>query len=271
MKEIDLENLSKTDYNLKFFNYLEQFWLNYKDFNCLNKPKKFDLLLYLNDCEATYTTKDGQKLFAKANDVVYTPMNSEYTVEFYNFKDKNSSTLQINFYVYDYQNEQIKLGNEDVKIFSPVLPLEIKELFQKLGRLSFDLRTPPTQNKAVLFNILNNLNENKHLDKNLPIRAGIDYLHLHYAENPTIATLAKECRISEVYFRRIFKKETGKTPAEYRNKLRLDKAKEYLKYNDISIQEISENLGYSTVSHFIKQFKNNFGLSPLQFRLNNKT
>lgn len=270
MKQISIENLSKTDYNVKYFNYVEQFWLTYTSFNCLNKPKKFDLLLYLNDCEALYTTKNGEKIFAKPNDLVYTPMNSEYNVEFYNFKDKSSSTLQINFFVYDKNNEQIKLCDGDVKVFSPIAPLAIKELFQKISYLSLDVRTPPTQNKAALFNILNLIGGNKPLDnQNSPIRAGIDYLHLRYFENPTITTLAKECLMSEEYFRRIFKKQTGLTPSEYRNKLRLDKSKEYLKYSDISVQEISEKLGYATVSHFIKQFKAKYGLSPLQFRLNN--
>lgn len=268
MKKINIEKLTTTDYNVKFFNYIEQFWKSYKTFNCFNKPKKYDLILYLNDCEAIYTTKSGRKIHAKSNDIVYTPMNSEYSVEFFNFTSEHSSTLQINFFVYDKNYEQIKLCDDDVKIFSPSTPLAIKELFQKIGHLSFDLRTPPTQNKSILFDILNSIANNKPLGtKPSPISAGLDYLHLHYFENPSITMLAKKCYMSNEYFRKIFKKQTGLTPSEYRNKLRLDKSKEYLKYSDISIREISEKLGYSTVSHFIKQFNAKFGLSPLQFRL----
>ena len=270
MKKISIEKLSKTDYDLRFFNFLEHFWTSYTNFNCFNKPKKFDLLIYLNDCDAVYTTKNGQKVYAKSGDVVYTPMNSEYNVDFYNFKSKDSSTLQINFFLFAQDGEQVKLTDKHVKVFTPLVPLAVKELFQKLKLLSLDARTLPTQNKIMMFEIINSLGAEKPLDKNSTlINAGIEYLHLHYLENPSITTLANECHISEEYFRRIFKKVMGASPSEYRNSLRLNKGKEQLKYSDISVQEISENLGYATVSHFIKQFKQEFGISPLQYRLNN--
>ena len=64
----------------------------------------------------------------------------------------------------------------------------------------------------------------------------------------------------------MFKKEFHMTPIEYRNFLRLNKAKQYLEYGEISIQEIANLLGYSTVSHFIKSFKEYYGISPLAYR-----
>lgn len=76
------------------------------------------------------------------------------------------------------------------------------------------------------------------------------------------------CFISEVYFRRLFKKQFGMTPIEYRNQLRLNRARQHLEYSEISIQEISNILGYATVSHFIKAFKDLFGVSPLSYRKN---
>ena len=81
-----------------------------------------------------------------------------------------------------------------------------------------------------------------------------------------ISELAKSCNISEVYFRKLFKKEMGVSPVEYRNRLRLERAKQYLEYGDISVQEISDELGYSTVSHFIKIFREEFGVPPLEYR-----
>jgi AraC-like DNA-binding protein len=85
-------------------------------------------------------------------------------------------------------------------------------------------------------------------------------------ENPSISKLAKLCNISEVYFRKQFKAHVGVSPLEYRNSLRLSRARSYLEYGEISVQEISDTLGYSTVSHFIKEFKNYYGFSPLKYR-----
>ena len=71
--------------------------------------------------------------------------------------------------------------------------------------------------------------------------------------------------------RKEFKIHTGMSPVKYRNLLRLSKARDYIEYGDISVQEISDTLGYSTVSHFIKEFRSHFGMSPLQYKkqLNN--
>ena len=77
--------------------------------------------------------------------------------------------------------------------------------------------------------------------------------------------------MSEVYLRRKFKERMGISPAKYRNELRFDKAISYLKFGDISVQEISDMLGYATVSHFIKEFKRRFGISPLQYRKSDET
>ena len=62
----------------------------------------------------------------------------------------------------------------------------------------------------------------------------------------------------------------GATPVEYRNALRIEKARPYLEYGEISVQEISDMLGYSTVSHFIKEFKKHYGCSPLKYRIISK-
>ena len=94
----------------------------------------------------------------------------------------------------------------------------------------------------------------------------LQYLTEHVEENPSIAKLAELCNISEVYFRKQFKIYMGVTPIEYRNMMRLERARTYLQYGEISVQEISDMLGYSTVSHFIKEFKLRYGYPPLQYR-----
>ena len=72
--------------------------------------------------------------------------------------------------------------------------------------------------------------------------------------------------MSQVYFRKLFRGEFGVSPAAFRNRLRLDRAAKYLEYGQISVQEISDTLGYGTVSHFIKEFRESYGISPAKYR-----
>lgn len=48
--------------------------------------------------------------------------------------------------------------------------------------------------------------------------------------------------------------------------MRINHAKEYLKYSDAPIAEIAERVGIDNVSHFIDLFKNRTGLTPLAYR-----
>ena len=132
---------------------------------------------------------------------------------------------------------------------------------------AYDVIQPVAMKKILLLNILCTL-ASYTIQQNIPKRISdtLNYMSEHIEENPSVKQLADMCNVSEVYFRRQFKKCIGMTPIEYRNIIRLSKARSFLEYGDISIQEISDTLGYSTVSHFIKEFRTHYGSSPLQYR-----
>ena len=100
------------------------------------------------------------------------------------------------------------------------------------------------------------------------IKNGVEYLHQNYDKNFELTLLASQCNISEVYFRRLFKKLLGYSPSEYRIKLRLEKACDYLKFTTIPIQLIAENLGFTDSAYFTKVFKEKYNETPLNYRKN---
>lgn len=63
-----------------------------------------------------------------------------------------------------------------------------------------------------------------------------------------------------------FKRIKGVTPNKYLLKRKLDYAKKLLLTSDKSVLEIAWETGYDSVSHFIKKFKMEFGVTPLRFR-----
>ena len=73
------------------------------------------------------------------------------------------------------------------------------------------------------------------------------------------------CHMSKYHFLRVFKAVTGTTPLDYRNRIRIDFAKELLKNSNFSVSEISENLGYSSLAYFSAAFKKATGFSPTEY------
>jgi len=67
-----------------------------------------------------------------------------------------------------------------------------------------------------------------------------------------------------------FKKYTGKTVTEYLKVVKLDYAGEMLQKSELNVLEISARIGYDSLSHFNRIFKQYAGCSPGQFRRMNR-
>ena len=263
MKQCALEELVKQNFNVVFVNALQQFWQKTKGFRCFGDPKKQNLLLFLDGCRATYTDKTGRSFVANSGDVVYTPIGSEYEAKMSDFESAAAHTVGINFFLTDGAGEEIVLS-DGIHIFRAGGNTSVPLLFHRT--LRYDATQPHLRSRILLLEILGALAIP--FEQSIPnyIASSVEYLAEHIEENPSIGELARRCSISEVYFRKQFQKAMGVSPVEYRNALRLNRARAYLEYGDISVQEISDMLGYATVSHFIKEFRGKYGISPLQYR-----
>ena len=263
MKVIPLNELVKQNFNPVFVNSLKQLWKTTKSFHCEGDPKKHNLLLFLDGCSITYTDKTGKVFRAESGDVVYTPVGSEYRALLSDFITEDSHTLGINFFLLDETGDGL-LFSREILVFHPDSDL-VGDLFRQTLHHS-DEGASLLRQRATLLSIFAALADNTAKEYPSPIDKAMAYLSRHVEQNPSIPTLAALCHMSEVNFRRLFKKRTGVSPAVYRTALRLQRAASYLSYGDVSVLEITDALGYATVSHFIKEFKQKYGLPPLQYR-----
>ena len=87
-----------------------------------------------------------------------------------------------------------------------------------------------------------------------------------YKENRKVDSYAEKIGISAKHLAYVIKKTTGKYPSEWLENYALLEAKKLLRKTDLSIQEISYDLNFSTPSHFGKFFKNQTGMTPKEFR-----
>ena len=99
-----------------------------------------------------------------------------------------------------------------------------------------------------------------------PIRLAQDYVLKHYSDPLTLEKVSEAVGFSASYFSFLFKKETGENFLHYLTRIRMDRAKELLSQTDLSISEISEQVGYNDSNYFTKMFRKETRLSPGQYR-----
>lgn len=88
------------------------------------------------------------------------------------------------------------------------------------------------------------------------------YLENHYEEEITLERLAHDQYISPAYLSKIFKEATGMSPINYLINIRLNRAKELLHHEHLTVKEIASTVGYQDAYHFSKSFKKQFGIAP---------
>ena len=84
-------------------------------------------------------------------------------------------------------------------------------------------------------------------------------------EKITITDIAQKLNMSVSNFSSKFKNEVGISPNIYLRRLKLNEAKNMLKFKNVT--EVSMALGYDNISHFIKLFKKYYGITPKQYFL----
>ena len=87
---------------------------------------------------------------------------------------------------------------------------------------------------------------------------------------PSLKALAYQSAINEFKLKKGFKKLFGNTVFGFLQEYRLIEAKKILTDNEININEVCNMVGYKSVSHFSKIFKDYFGINPIEIRKNQK-
>lgn len=102
-------------------------------------------------------------------------------------------------------------------------------------------------------------------DKDERVIEFINYIHSHYRE-VTLDDMAKEFFLSKQYISKYIKLKSGDNFGDILKRVRMKKAKTFLKNSTMTVESIAEQVGYQNVEHFTRLFKKEYGVTPIQFR-----
>ena len=104
-------------------------------------------------------------------------------------------------------------------------------------------------------------------ERDMGIEPALTYLQENYAKPCPVTELARLCNLSDSHFYARFKRAMGVTPIEYKNRLTISNAERLLiDEPELSIEEVSERMGFSSSTYFRRIFKRMSSLSPRDFR-----
>ncbi|MBL1090597.1 MULTISPECIES: GlxA family transcriptional regulator [Streptomyces] len=99
-----------------------------------------------------------------------------------------------------------------------------------------------------------------------PLRDVQAWVTDHLAEDLTVRVLAERAGMSERNFTRVFRAETGLTPAAYVETVRIEAARALLETTDTTIEAIARACGFGFAETLHRRFKRTLGVTPGQYR-----
>jgi len=262
MNKISLLDLYDKEFSLSFINAIKQNTETLSFFSCNGVPKNKNIFLYLNGCIAEYILKNGKKIKAGNGSFTYAPKGAEYTVSIYPEKGNYADSIGVNFLLFDENGTEFILSDE-ILVFNEN-NVNYKSMFFSL----VDENLSTAKQKSVMYNIFAGLcKQSKNIYKNRYsiISRGISYLETDETLDLSVKEIAAMCNVSEIYFRKLFKRYSGMSPNAFKINAKLNRAKNYLDHG-VPICEISEKLGFISPSYFTKLFKEHFGTTPSRYK-----
>ena len=99
------------------------------------------------------------------------------------------------------------------------------------------------------------------------VARAIGYIRQNYRNGLSVPEVAQVVAMSDSSFYQKFKTVTGTTPLQYQKALRLTEAKDLLTSEKVQVSDVAFAVGYESPSHFSKDYKRHFGLSPNETRM----
>ncbi|WP_019909229.1 response regulator [Paenibacillus sp. HW567] len=131
--------------------------------------------------------------------------------------------------------------------------------------LFYQLSEPDAALKSILLSI-SEWNKNADCANHQIVHTIQTYIADHISEGLSLEDLGKIAHLHPVYLSKLYKQETGENLSAYISMKRLEKASQLLIDSSLHVVDISRLVGYKKNQYFIKLFKDQYGVTPYQYR-----
>ena len=230
-----------------------------------NHIRKTHGLCFLREGSAAFWSEGAVPLRAQAGELVFLPKYKSYRMQ---FLEDDTAFVLINLELFLRDGTECTLSDEISVLLrcadTPSLAriMNTVESEATLGGLAADLRR-----KELVFRLLSRIYEGNtailHDERReSQILPGVRLLEQTYLESLPIEVFANACKMSMSSFRMHFRKLLGTSPVEYRNRLRIERARAMLSENGCSVTEAAYACGFENLGYFCKYYKKITGESP---------
>ncbi|MBQ9973869.1 MAG: AraC family transcriptional regulator [Oscillospiraceae bacterium] len=236
---------------------VRQSWYADSRYNRLEVPRRFHGFFLLTDYPAVFELPDGGRMQATAGDVVLLPKGAHYALSLAVPDGKTAHPYIVNFRLSTPDGGEQLLGDRVLRLCrdeGALLPLftEAAQLYKKAATAGL---------KAKVYQLFDTLFPIMQVDE-----CCIAYINRHYTNRFSVPELAQRCAMSETVYRKRFRQLTGLSPVQYINRLKIEKACQMLRSDDISPGAISDFLNFYSLPYFYKVFRDYMGMTPNQYR-----
>lgn len=238
------------------FNILEVMKLNQENVNMWNAGRNFGALSFRIHADTRLKTSSSE-FCVKDDFIVYVPPRLDYTRI-----SRKDELIVVHFDTIDYQTQNIEF-------FKTQNPKKLSKLFQEIlncwdkKEIGYKLKC-----SAILYEIFAECYSQNFQSKapDSKIRNSVEYIYENYKRSDlTLREIAQRSYMSEVYFRKLFKKEYGISPQKFIVNLRIQNAVNLIAAGYYSLKEIADMSGYKDYHYFSFEFKKKTGITPSKY------
>lgn len=158
---------------------------------------------------------------------------------------------------------------DGIEFFKPDNPEILEKLFKNILECWQKKETGYKYKCAAIFNEILSICYKQNFKpraETSKIQNSVEYINKNYKDpDISISKIAEESFMSEVYFRKLFKKEYGISPQKYIIELRIQHAANLILTGYYSLKEVALMSGYTDYKYFSTEFKKQKGVSPSDY------